>query len=362
VREVAQDFKIDLRFQSTAIEALQEAAEAYLVQLFEDANLLAIHAKRVTVMQKDLQLARRIANSRTLPIANVAGGYAGKTKKKATKKRKRPIVGAGHRMYPALGSRAFTADEIHEIYEARKQSNKTHITQFCPHICGSRDGTGLTLEPHFFTTLQNKGWVMGDIINAYMCLIVKRCVDETDNGRRVPLVAACRSEVAQNYESLGMLQANFQSLNTRIGRIMQGKTMLDMDWVFIPIGTGTHWLLLAASIHTHEIRCYDSIKNSDKVIFAAIAPELVKAFAKTYEKVHGYPDPRPWNIISSPNMPNAMPQQNNGYDCGVFTALVADGLSGKFDTGPDMSVDFNMKMVEWARQYMTLSILRQKLL
>ena len=60
VREVAQDFKPDLRFQSTAILALQEASEAYLVGLFEDTNLCAIHAKRVTIMPKDMQLARRI--------------------------------------------------------------------------------------------------------------------------------------------------------------------------------------------------------------------------------------------------------------------------------------------------------------
>lgn len=60
VREIAQDFKNDLRFQSTAILALQEASEAYLVSLFEDTNLCAIHAKRVTIMPKDLALARRI--------------------------------------------------------------------------------------------------------------------------------------------------------------------------------------------------------------------------------------------------------------------------------------------------------------
>ena len=60
VREIAQDFKNDLRFQSSAILALQEAAEAYLVSLFEDTNLCAIHAKRVTIMPKDMQLARRI--------------------------------------------------------------------------------------------------------------------------------------------------------------------------------------------------------------------------------------------------------------------------------------------------------------
>jgi len=64
VREIAQDFKNDLRFQSTAVLALQEASEAYLVGLFEDTNLCAIHAKRVTIMPKDIQLARRIRGER----------------------------------------------------------------------------------------------------------------------------------------------------------------------------------------------------------------------------------------------------------------------------------------------------------
>lgn len=64
VREIAQEMKTDLRFQSTAIAALQEAAEAYLVGLFEDVNLCAIHAKRVTIMVRDIQLARRIRGER----------------------------------------------------------------------------------------------------------------------------------------------------------------------------------------------------------------------------------------------------------------------------------------------------------
>lgn len=65
VREIAQDFKTDLRFQSSAVLALQEAAEAYLVGLFEDTNLCAIHAKRVTIMPRDMQLARRIRGERS---------------------------------------------------------------------------------------------------------------------------------------------------------------------------------------------------------------------------------------------------------------------------------------------------------
>ena len=64
VREIAQDIKLELRFQASAMEALQEATEAYLVGLFEDSNLCAIHAKRVTIMPKDIQLARRIRGER----------------------------------------------------------------------------------------------------------------------------------------------------------------------------------------------------------------------------------------------------------------------------------------------------------
>ncbi|KAF7355401.1 Histone-fold-containing protein [Mycena sanguinolenta] len=70
VREIASEMTTDmndnyqpgadLRWQSSALMALQEATEAYLVHLFEDANLCAIHAKRVTIMQRDIQLARRI--------------------------------------------------------------------------------------------------------------------------------------------------------------------------------------------------------------------------------------------------------------------------------------------------------------
>ena len=64
VREIAQDIKTDLRFQSAAILCLQEATEAYLVSLLEDSNLCAIHARRVTIMPKDIQLARRIRGER----------------------------------------------------------------------------------------------------------------------------------------------------------------------------------------------------------------------------------------------------------------------------------------------------------
>jgi histone H3 len=64
VREITQGHKGDLRFQSSALGASQEASEAYLVGLFEDTNLCAIHAKRVTIMLKDIQLTRRIRRER----------------------------------------------------------------------------------------------------------------------------------------------------------------------------------------------------------------------------------------------------------------------------------------------------------
>ena len=64
VREIAQDFKTDLHFQGAAILCLQEAAEAYLVRLFKDTNLCAIHAKRVTIIPRDIQLVQHICGER----------------------------------------------------------------------------------------------------------------------------------------------------------------------------------------------------------------------------------------------------------------------------------------------------------
>jgi histone H3 len=64
VHEIASSFRGDLRFQSSAIAALQEASEVYLVGLFEDTKLCAIHANRVTIMERDVQLAQRIRGER----------------------------------------------------------------------------------------------------------------------------------------------------------------------------------------------------------------------------------------------------------------------------------------------------------
>jgi len=66
VKEVMQGFKVNYRMQSAAILALQEAAEAYLIGLFEDTNMCAVHAKRVTIQPKDMQLARRIRGGQAM--------------------------------------------------------------------------------------------------------------------------------------------------------------------------------------------------------------------------------------------------------------------------------------------------------
>ena len=64
VHEILQGFGVGFRVTLTMMMALQEAAEAYLVQLLEDLNLCAIHAKRITIQPKDIQLARWICGER----------------------------------------------------------------------------------------------------------------------------------------------------------------------------------------------------------------------------------------------------------------------------------------------------------
>jgi histone H3 len=64
VKELANDYKTDLRFTKVAMEAIHEAAEMYLVSLFEMANLAAIHAKRVTIKPTDIIFVRKIRGDR----------------------------------------------------------------------------------------------------------------------------------------------------------------------------------------------------------------------------------------------------------------------------------------------------------
>ena len=66
VRSIVSDMDHELRFQSQALAALQEASEAYIVGIFEDTNLCAIHAMRKTIMKKDMDLARRIRGDRNM--------------------------------------------------------------------------------------------------------------------------------------------------------------------------------------------------------------------------------------------------------------------------------------------------------
>ena len=75
VRQIAQYSQQDFRFQTSAVSALHEAAEAYLVGLFADTNLCAIHAKRATITPNDVRLARRVRGEKDLTVRRYGNAF-----------------------------------------------------------------------------------------------------------------------------------------------------------------------------------------------------------------------------------------------------------------------------------------------
>lgn len=355
VREIAQDFDTHIRFRSTAMDALQEASEAYLVQLFEDANLAAIHAKRVTVMPKDIQLAKRIYEKQ--PIFENGAFVPGVSHKR----RPTPAATAAVKSLP-LGVRPFSAAEEDEIENARRENNTRSVQNFCRGYCGAGGIGGIDINPQSFASLRDSEWLTDQIIQGYMCMIMKRCRVNQAKKQKVPLVVAYSTFVV---ETLRRPEQQSQrvliKMNDQIKSWFPGMTLLDMDWVFMPIHTGSHWFLIAASPVRHEIRIYDSLEGygPSARLVKEVVPKLINAFHNTYlQKHNNHSHPREWKVL----VDEKAPKQDNGFDCGIFTCMVADCLSRNFGGGQNMHVAFNQGMVPWARKYMTLSILREELL
>lgn len=104
VREVMQNFKSDWRIQRTAVLAIQEAAEIFITRLFEDANLCALHAKRVTLMPKDIKLAVRLARYFVLNLDSAGDWHSSAPASAAAAARAAvPSAGGSRGAAPAAG-------------------------------------------------------------------------------------------------------------------------------------------------------------------------------------------------------------------------------------------------------------------
>ena len=126
VREILQDHSTQYRVQASAIAALQEASEDYLVKLLEDTNICAIHARRVTILPKDMQLARRLRGETERKDYSATWTYRASDdkKKKAAKRRVTSSVGKNmHRHSKGKGGNKYAWSKDDEA-RARKKAKR----------------------------------------------------------------------------------------------------------------------------------------------------------------------------------------------------------------------------------------------
>ena len=156
-------------------------------------------------------------------------------------------------------------------------------------------------------------WLNDEVINAYLSLIIDYLKRTTGNlGRQdKPRFHAFNSFFFSNLRDKGYDSVRRWASRAKIG----GKDLLNVDTVFVPVHNGYHWTLIVVKPVDRTIEHFDSLGSSSQRFMAIIKEWLKRELGSSYVDDE-------WMTI-----PSASPQQNNGFDCGVFLLSTAKAVA-----------------------------------
>jgi sentrin-specific protease 1 len=197
-------------------------------------------------------------------------------------------------------------DEIRKLLQGRPNDPRLVMDKFNIDITVSK-----------IVCLKPNTWLNDEIVNFYMCLLQERDdqLSAASNGARK------RSHYFNSFFITKLLENGTYNYGN-VKRWTKKFDVFAMDRVFMPVNlSNTHWTLAVAYIQKKEIHYYDSMSGSGKRHMEAIRQWLVD---EAREKKQMTLNPAEWKLV---DREEHVPQQRNGYDCGVFSIICADYLS-----------------------------------
>ncbi|CAG8598409.1 12879_t:CDS:2 [Ambispora gerdemannii] len=201
---------------------------------------------------------------------------------------------------------------IREIIDEAKKASKV-VSQMGPTIVEEKD----------LDTLQPKRYINGEIISMYARLLNARVLERRSAGDVNQQDVFMTNTYFYTLVEKARKSGNFKKLEKWLSN-NNVPDIFKKDKLLVPVHLGNHWVCAVININEKTISVYDSGARFGSGGTQSIGPNLLEFIQGYHVLKKQQPDRDEWTVDL---FPSEIPQQPNGYDCGVYTMLFADYIS-----------------------------------
>mmetsp|Transcript_30402 Transcript_30402/g.48701 ORF Transcript_30402/g.48701 Transcript_30402/m.48701 type:complete len:692 (-) Transcript_30402:58-2133(-) len=225
-------------------------------------------------------------------------------------------------------------------------------------IVGTHQGSNIDVKVKDLQTLCPATWLNDEIMNFYMALLqdrnIKRCQENPEHCRVLLMNTFFFTKLQSNGYNYKAVKRWTKKVKLTKKGLQNIETIFDLDKFIFPVHvSGVHWCCGCINFSTKTFEYYDSMNGSSSTFFKVIRKYILDEHE---DKLKGDQGKFGLNLMewTDDNNRDRYPQQENGYDCGVFTSKCADWISD------DLYPDYSQENMELFRQRMMVDIIRGK--